>query len=63
MPRPDDDDEGPAIPERDEDVGSSEYDEDDDDEGGWATYRESDDLWDTADGPADDEPKGTGKGQ
>src|SRR5262245_36328782 len=33
----------------------SNYDDDEDDEGGWATHRESDDLWDSTDDLDDDD--------
>src|SRR5438045_629119 len=34
---------------------SRKYDDDDDDEGGWATHRETDDLWDSTDDLDDEE--------
>src|SRR6185503_15537740 len=35
--------------------GRAKYDDDDEDEGGWATHRETDDLWDSADDMDEDE--------
>src|SRR5688572_33221571 len=35
--------------------GGRKYDDDDDDEGGWATHRETDDLWDSTDEMEEDE--------
>src|ERR671925_487801 len=35
--------------------GGRKYDDDDEDEGGWATHRETDDLWDSTDEMDEDE--------
>ena len=37
--------------------GSRKYDDDDEDEGGWATHRETDDLWDSTDELDEDEDR------
>jgi hypothetical protein len=37
--------------------GRAKYDDDDEDEGGWATHRETDDLWDSTDEADEEEPR------
>src|SRR3954466_762214 len=41
---------------------SRSYDDEDEDEGGWATHRESDDLWDSTDDLDDEETEGAEPG-